>query len=615
MSYGERSKKFDWFDKSNENKKTKKDTAKTTWKFLKIFIYITLFVFSMVGCVQSFVIKTENFNGQGFEIYRSEKDISPHVTEFTFKKIDASKLTGSSSVGSAKDLYSVSVNPKTNIYVNPEQRDKDDKLVLEQIHNSVKEQNKKNDLKMSDARKGVNEGIHFQSEIPGIETSPNIVHQFKGQKKYSVLSSKAQLGKENYNLGGDTSLINNIKLWIPKKDDKNDKNKVTGFESATFDWYEYNKNEGKPGSKTDPNKPEVNSNPKNLYTAAIFNEIFNENNKLYKDFLSKDPKSVSDKFNEQQNFNNLQRLAYVGVLSYLGVNDAADKDNKEHQFKFFDGSMPSLFFGETGYRPTLTWGDAWSLGPFYGLFVYPIGKLFAILVGSMPLIQGWEVLFSIIIIVVLSRLLTFLLSFKSTMQQTKMQELQAKKAIIDAKYAPYKGNKQMENRKRQETAELYKKAGINPLGALGTVFVTMPIFLTLLRVISSLQQIKSTIWLGINFSATSYQELFNGNFQYLPLLIIAALTQLLAQLYPRLLTRKRDSHQINVYQKAAMKKNNKTQNIMMGVMVFMALIFSAGIQIYWIIGGVWRIFEVYLTHKIIHRKRKPKNKNTLLVRA
>ena len=50
------------------------------------------------------------------------------------------------------------------------------------------------------------------------------------------------------------------------------------------------------------------------------------------------------------------------------------------------------------------------------------------------------------------------------MQQTKQQELQGKKAVIDAKYASYKGNKQMEARKRQEMADLYKKEGVSPLG-------------------------------------------------------------------------------------------------------------------------------------------------------
>jgi YidC/Oxa1 family membrane protein insertase len=138
--------------------------------------------------------------------------------------------------------------------------------------------------------------------------------------------------------------------------------------------------------------------------------------------------------------------------------------------------------------------------------------------------------------------------------------------------------------------------------------MTMPIFLSIWRIIGGLPQLKSTIWLGINFSATSYQNLFAGEWQYLPLIILAGLSSAFSQLFPRLLNKKRDGHRINVQQKEAMKKNNKTQNIVLAVFVFMALIFSAGIQIYWIIGAIWQIIQTTLTHQIIIYQKKWKSK-------
>ena len=91
------------------------------------------------------------------------------------------------------------------------------------------------------------------------------------------------------------------------------------------------------------------------------------------------------------------------------------------------------------------------------------------------------------------RLFTFLLGFKATLQQTKMQELSAKKASIDAKYAPYKGNKQMENRQKQEVAQLYKKEGISPVAQILTSLLTMPFFLSVWRVTQATPEIKSTV--------------------------------------------------------------------------------------------------------------------------
>lgn len=60
-----------------------------------------------------------------------------------------------------------------------------------------------------------------------------------------------------------------------------------------------------------------------------------------------------------------------------------------------------------------------------------------------------------------------------------MQELNLKKAAIDAKYAPYKGNKQMQARQRQEVAEMYKKEGVSPMGAFTSVLIVMPLFLAI----------------------------------------------------------------------------------------------------------------------------------------
>lgn len=57
--------------------------------------------------------------------------------------------------------------------------------------------------------------------------------------------------------------------------------------------------------------------------------------------------------------------------------------------------------------------------------------------------------------------------------------MSAKKAVIEAKYEPYKGNRQMDMRKRQEIQELYKKEGISPMATMGSMFITIPFFLAM----------------------------------------------------------------------------------------------------------------------------------------
>ncbi|MGL4183865.1 MAG: membrane protein insertase YidC [Metamycoplasmataceae bacterium] len=249
-------------------------------------------------------------------------------------------------------------------------------------------------------------------------------------------------------------------------------------------------------------------------------------------------------------------------------------------------------------KPILSFSDAWSLGPFYGLVVYPIGKLVQDLAYSMPNLNGFESVLSIAISVIIARLFTLIVTYKSAFAQSKQAALAPKKAKIDAKYAAYKGNKTMEQRKRQETAELYKKNGISMVTPLLSVLVSAPIFLAMWRIVQGIPLLKATEWLGINFSSLSYQELFGGAWQYLPLILLAAIIQAGSQLVPRLLNKKRVSERANVAEKEALKKANKTQNIVMVVFVFMALIFEAGIQIYWIVGGIWMMLQSMLIHHI-----------------
>lgn len=250
-------------------------------------------------------------------------------------------------------------------------------------------------------------------------------------------------------------------------------------------------------------------------------------------------------------------------------------------------------------KPIVSWSDAWGLGPFYGFIVFPISYLVNSLVVSLPSqLDGGVALLSIIISVILARMLTLILTYKSVFAQTKQQELAPKKAKIDAKYAAYKGNKQMEQKKRQETAELYKKNNINMLTPLLSTLVSMPIFLAMWRIIQGIPFIKSTSLWGINFSQTSWRELFDGEWQYLFLIVLAVIVQAGSQFLPRYLNKKRMNERSNIAEKEAMKKANRTQNIIMVIFVFMAVIFEAGVQIYWIVGGIWTMLQTLLIHHI-----------------
>ena len=578
MNHKKRSKEYDWFKGPQEEKNKNVKNLKTIWKFTKIFLMFSLFFFSMWGCVQVFIIKSSNSVASGTEFYQSESKIPPRLN-----KINAFK--------NPNDLYDLQVY-KSNEWISSKKGDNLE-IIQKQITQGTGENN--SNIKMSDAFRGSNEAYSITIDN---EKIANNVSKNKDSKylAFSSVSKKSTLVQKQTEASALNSLTVNISVF------KNDKAPP----------YKLTSREGK--FKLTDSQKVLNSTS----NAAFWNRLsilkaidtkLKSNSKTKHLALSAN-RSDGD-FNDDAGKYSLEKetlhnKAVTNISNYFNFKIVPNDKSENNVDLYFSKEFHN---SKTEYRPMVTWKHAWvrGVGPFYGLFVYPISQISVGILNLFPLLDGWESLISIIIIVFVLRIFGFLVSFKSVLQQTKQQELQAKKATIDAKYLNYKGNKQMEARQRQEVAELYKKEGISPLGSLGSIFMTMPIFLSIWRIIGGLPQLKSTVWLGISFSATSYRNLLAGEWQYLPLIIFAGFSAAFSQLFPRLLNKKRDGHRINIQQREAMKKNNKTQNIILLVFVFMALIFSAGIQVYWIIGAVWQVIQTLLTHNIIiYQKQRKK---------
>ncbi|WP_426461255.1 membrane protein insertase YidC [Mycoplasma hafezii] len=254
--------------------------------------------------------------------------------------------------------------------------------------------------------------------------------------------------------------------------------------------------------------------------------------------------------------------------------------------------------GDAPQKPIYTWGQAWELGPFYGLLVYPLGALIQSIRRPMPDLKGWASIIAIIIAVILTRLVTLALSFRATMMQSLQEDLKVKKAAIEAKYKGFENNKQMKMRKQQELAALHSKYNLNPLDQLGQMLFQMPIFFAMWRVIQGLPEIKATVWLGINFSSTSYQELFSGNWVYLWILAATILVQLASQLLPQWLNKRRLKERATIAEIEALKKSERTQRIMIIVFTVITIMFTAGVQVYWMFGGIWQIGQTLALHRV-----------------
>lgn len=338
------------------------------------------------------------------------------------------------------------------------------------------------------------------------------------------------------------------------------------------------------------------TNPVNTYDMNKFlielNNAITNNEEIV---LTYEAKSLIDDY---------QRIMYEYVNNLKVVPTVNDK----HQYDYTSGESKVLvpldgyvpLNGENiPHKPIYDAKGYWKLGPFYGFFVWPLSALTLAIRTPMSNLNGWATIITIVLIIIITRSLSLSITWKTLFSQSRMEDIKAKKAKIDAKYAEYdQTNKMMKARKQQEIMDLYKKNNINPFDMFLTSIVSMPIFLAIWRVIQCLPDIKSTTWLGMDFAATSYSELFSGNWIYLFIIVFAVGLQALAQFLPRMLSAKKFKERTTIQDQAALKKSNRTQNWVSIIFIGITILFSAGVQVYWILGAFWTIGQVLVVHAL-----------------
>ena len=141
---------------------------------------------------------------------------------------------------------------------------------------------------------------------------------------------------------------------------------------------------------------------------------------------------------------------------------------------FYEGYF---IFTKKNYDDLVSLGDNLHLAVDFGLF----GIL------AVPILRGLQFFYkyvanfgiSIIIVTLIIRLLTFPLQYKSFKSMKKMQQLQPEMAKLKEKY------KDDPKRMQQETMELFKRAGANPLGGCFPMLLQMPIFFAFYQVLNN----------------------------------------------------------------------------------------------------------------------------------
>lgn len=273
--------------------------------------------------------------------------------------------------------------------------------------------------------------------------------------------------------------------------------------------------------------------------------------------------------------------------------------------------MYALIYSGSGPYYTLSTDFTMAYGPFYALFVWPFAM---ILLNFMYATRSWPVglnaIVGIFLVLLLIRIITLAVSARSMLQSERMSEIQGKVAEINAKYKDAK-DMQSRQKKQIEIQELYRKNNVKPFAAMEQIFITLPIFLIIYRVVTVLRPLKFTIIFDAwDLSQSPISQLFSNftttGWPYLFFLMLVIPSQFMSQILPRILAKKRSRNATTIgYKNNQSMKRMKTMNTVMSVfMAIIVAISACGIGTYWFFNSLFSILQSYIIHKMIMKRRK-----------
>ncbi|MDR0740035.1 MAG: membrane protein insertase YidC [Mycoplasmataceae bacterium] len=280
------------------------------------------------------------------------------------------------------------------------------------------------------------------------------------------------------------------------------------------------------------------------------------------------------------------------------------------------------YFGKTGdwrYDLAASMGQQyytyseWTMdyGPFYGIFVFPGAELVLnLMYATRTWVGGLNALMAIFVLLLIIRTLSIMVTLRSTLQNEKMTEVQGKISEINAKYKDLK-DMASKQKKQQETMEIYKKYNIKPFAAFEQMFLTLPIFLIVYRVVTILRPLKATSLFGIwGFGVTPLSQIFSsqftqGGWTFIFFLIIVIPAQFLSMKLPQMWARKRNRNAMATSDKGnkQQKRMRMFQTVFAGAMGLIVAFSAVGVGVYWFLNSLFAIAQSYIMHTIILRSR------------
>lgn len=239
-----------------------------------------------------------------------------------------------------------------------------------------------------------------------------------------------------------------------------------------------------------------------------------------------------------------------------------------------------------------------STGIWEFIFVKPLAFLILKLgkiVGNMGV--------SLIIIGLLIRLILLPFSYKTHKQSKNMQKVQKEMQKIELKYRGRDDRDSM-MMKSQEMMGIYKKYNVKPMSGCLVAFLQLPIFFAFLQAINRVPAIFEDKLFGFNLGMTPYVGLSNGNYLYILLIILIALSTYFSFKYSM-----RSTGAVNNTPEMQSQMNMMT-NIMVVLIIVTSFSLSTALSFYWITTYAFIAIQTFIFKKLSGEKKDKSDKKT-----
>lgn len=234
------------------------------------------------------------------------------------------------------------------------------------------------------------------------------------------------------------------------------------------------------------------------------------------------------------------------------------------------------------------------------IFVKPLAYLIlklGELIGNMGI--------SLILVGLAIRLILLPFSYKTHKQSKNMQKVNQEIQKLELKYRGREDRDSM-MMKSQEMMAIYKKYNVKPMSGCLVAFLQLPIFFAFLEAINRVPAIFEDKLLGFNLGMTPYVGLANGNYLYILLIVLIAVSTYFSFKYST-----RSAGAVNNTPEMQ-KQMSMMTNIMVVMIVMTSFSLTTALAFYWITTYAFIAIQTYIFKRLSGEKKnkdsKPKKK-------